>query len=81
LEDGKPEVVVTHEAPLCVELDRPGRDTQPTPKNLDNAFRICEHTPAHWYFGHHHILEDWEIQGTKFHCCGFHGEFVRSDNA
>ena len=76
LEDGKPEIVVTHEAPLCVTLDRPGRDTQPTPRNLQNALSYNDHAPAHWYFGHHHVKQDWEIEGINFHCCGLHGEFV-----
>jgi len=73
-----PEVVVTHDAPLCVEIYRHGatRDRQPTPRNLENALKHCGHAPAYWYFGHHHILKDWEIGLTKFSCCGFHGQYV-----
>jgi hypothetical protein len=71
-----PEVVVTHDAPLCVEIYRHGRDGQPTPRNLQNVLTHAGHAPVHWYFGHHHILKSWEVKGTEFHCCGFDGEWV-----
>jgi hypothetical protein len=74
-----PEIVITHDAPLCVELDRPGRDTQPTPRNLQNALKHSEHVPARWYFGHHHVLKSWVIDNIDFHCCGLHGEYQSSN--
>lgn len=75
MEADKPEVVVTHEAPLCVDLNRPGRDSQPTPRNLQNVLRHNDHTPARWYYGHHHCLDYNTIEGTTFACCGLHGQF------
>jgi hypothetical protein len=74
--EAKPEVVVTHEAPLRVEIGRLNRDTNPTPRALENALKHCEHKPARWYFGHHHMLDSWEIEETTFYCCGLHGEYV-----
>ena len=71
----KPEVVVAHEAPLRVDLSRPGRDSQPTPRNLENILRHCDHTPTHWYYGHHHCLNYNLIGKTTFVCCGLHGQF------
>jgi predicted MPP superfamily phosphohydrolase len=76
MEADQPEVVVTHEAPLCVELNRPGRDSQPTPRNLQNVLKHNEHTPAYWYYGHHHCLNYDTIEGTTFACCGLHGQFI-----
>ena len=73
-----PEIIITHEAPLCVELNRTGRDTQPTPRNLQNALKHSKHTPERWYFGHHHILQSWVVNNIDFHCCGFHGEYQSS---
>jgi len=79
METERPEVVITHDAPLCVEIDRINRDTNPTPRNLQNVLDYCDHTPVAWYFGHHHILQTWEVNGIKFQCCGFHGEYVTNE--
>ena len=73
-----PEIVVTHDAPICVEIYRQGRESVPTPRNLDNVLKHCDHTPTHWYFGHHHLLQSWNINGLDFHCCGLHGQWVES---
>jgi len=73
---GRPDIVVAHEAPLCVSLNRSGRDSQVTPKNLQNVIRLSNHRPAHYYFGHHHILENWDIDGTRYSCCGIGGEYA-----
>ena len=75
LESEKPDIVVTHDAPLSVPIFRNGRDSNPTPRNLDNAFRLSEHKPARWYFGHHHRLEEWQIDETRFICCGLNGQW------
>ncbi len=80
MEMARPEIVVTHDAPICVEIDRINRDTNPTPKNLQNVMDYCDHAPVDWYFGHHHVLQDWQIKGINFHCCGFHGEYKEGRN-
>ena len=72
----KPEVVVTHDAPLQIEIWKYNRNKSPTPKNLDNAFRLCEHKPDYWMFGHHHLVDDWVIGNTVFYCCGIEGDYV-----
>ncbi len=74
----QPEVVVTHEAPLRVEIKRMNRDSNPTPRTLENILKHCGHKPSRWYFGHHHIKEEWVNEGTTFYCCGVHGDYVVS---
>jgi 5-methylcytosine-specific restriction endonuclease McrA len=81
-EDKKPDVVVTHEAPLCVDCCGSGhtsmsvkREDQPTARNLQNIWKISTHRPARWYFGHHHVFEEWEVEGTTFRCCGLGGQY------
>ena len=75
LQNHKPEVVVTHDAPLRVTLGRMNRDNSPTPRTLENVIKHSDYAPARWYFGHHHIKEGWDIEGTKFYCCGLHGDY------
>jgi len=79
MESFKPDVVVTHEAPLRVNVNRADRYKNTTPRNLENVLKHCEHTPARWYFGHHHMLEQWDIEGTTFYCCGLHGQYYTTD--
>lgn len=76
LESERPEVVVTHEAPSRVPISKLNRDRMPTPRSLDNILLHGEHKPSRWYFGHHHIIEDWDISGIKFYCCGLHGGYL-----
>jgi hypothetical protein len=77
LEDEKPEVVVTHEAPSRIPIYKTNRDASPTPRNLENILRMSTHTPARWYFGHHHVKGSWTIDDVEFHCCGLDGEYVK----
>tara|TARA_B100000700_G_scaffold314480_1_gene401120 strand:+ start:106 stop:783 length:678 start_codon:yes stop_codon:yes gene_type:complete len=81
METARPEVVITHDAPLCIKIDRLDRDTNPTPRNLQNVLDYCDHTPVRWYFGHHHMLESWEVDGVKFSCCGLHGQYISSEES
>ena len=75
LEDEMPDVVVTHDAPLRVEIVRTQRDRAPTPTNLENVIRLSNFKPKMWYFGHHHRMNEWEIDGTTYSCCGLHGQY------
>jgi len=78
METHKPNIVVTHDAPVCVPVLRHGnRGEQPTPRGLDNVFSLSAHKPARWYFGHHHHLDSWIVGETEFHCCGLNGEWRR----
>lgn len=82
LADEKPDVVITHDAPLCIELYRYGpsgrvdRNSQPTPRNLQNALDASDHKPTEWYYGHHHLLRIDQVGETRFFGCGLHGEFM-----
>ena len=78
MEDFKPEVVVTHDAPLRISIKKYNRERNPTPQFLESVLKHCDHTPERWYFGHHHVVGEWNVEGTKFYCCGFHGEFYTS---
>ena len=74
MESEQPEVVVTHDAPSCVYIERTQRDRAPTPRSLDNVLRYSSHKPSRWYFGHHHRMDEWNIDGVSFICCGLHGQ-------
>ena len=74
--DSKPEVIISHEAPSRVDIKRINRDSAPTPRMLENALKLSGHKPARWYFGHHHVKEEWVIDATNFYCCGLHGEYI-----
>lgn len=76
MQNNKPEVIVTHDAPLRVSIDRVNRETSETPRTLENVLKLADHAPARWYFGHHHVKEEWSIEGTTFYCCGLHGDYI-----
>lgn len=78
MQNEKPEVVVTHDAPLRIKFERMNRDANPTPRTLENILKHAGHAPARWYFGHHHVKEEWAVDGTTFYCCGVHGEYLTS---
>ncbi len=71
----KPNTVITHEAPARIDLHRADRTKSSTVRDLENTYLISEHRPEFHYFGHHHLLEEWKIDGTTFACCGLHGEY------
>ncbi len=75
MESEKPSVVVTHDAPSCVPIKRTQRDRAPTPRNLNNVLLHSGHSPDVWYFGHHHTMDEWDIDGVLFKCCGLHGQY------
>ena len=77
LEYYEPEIVVTHDAPMCVNVPKIQRISNPTPQSLGRIFELSEHKPSKWYFGHHHIMNKWNIEHTEFICCGYHGEYVQ----
>lgn len=75
LNEEQPEVIISHDAPLRVPLFRVRRNQSYTPNMLEKVLRESKYQPDRWYFGHHHILEKWKINGTKFYCCGLQGKF------
>jgi hypothetical protein len=58
-----------------VQIVRSQRDRAPTPTNLDNVIKLSGFKPKTWYFGHHHRMDEWEIDGTAYSCCGLHGQY------
>lgn len=80
LDEGKPQVVVTHDVPLRVDMFRVGRDQNATPRNLENALKVSSHAPKKWYYGHHHVMDSCTIDGTTFMGCGIGGEYVKSND-
>lgn len=75
LEDDKPDTVISHDAPLRVDLFRIGRSESYTPNALERCYELSSHHPTYHYFGHHHIKQSWKIQDTTFYCCGIEGHF------
>tara|TARA_Y100000310_G_scaffold341817_1_gene442286 strand:+ start:1099 stop:1782 length:684 start_codon:yes stop_codon:yes gene_type:complete len=78
LEDERPEVVVTHDAPLRVQIVRSQRKRAATPNNLENIIRLSDYSPARWYFGHHHSMDEYEVEGVRYICCGLHGQYKQA---
>ena len=73
--DEKPEIVVTHECPFDVAQILQVRNPKQTmafgsvkPNDtsmaLNDMFRI--HRPKKWIFGHWHIRDSFELEGTRF---------------
>ncbi len=75
LERDRPDTVITHDAPLRVDIYRRRRKVSITPNMLENALKHSTHQPKRWYFGHHHLLKKWKIGKTRFFGCGLHGEY------
>jgi predicted phosphodiesterase len=75
LKDNHPQVVVSHDAPLRVDLFRAERENSTTPRMLEHSLKFSEYTPPLWVYGHHHLQQVDEIQGTKFVCCGLNGQW------
>jgi hypothetical protein len=78
LESEKPDVVVTHDAPVRVPIKRAQRHSNPTPKNLENIIKLSAHKPKVWYYGHHHTMDELEVDGVLYRCCGLHGQYKES---
>jgi Icc-related predicted phosphoesterase len=75
LEEHKPDTVVTHDAPARVEIYRMRRGQSITSNTLETILSLSDYKPKNWVFGHHHLLERWKVEGTKFFCCGLHGQY------
>lgn len=77
-DEAKPEIVITHDCPWSVKIYHdPNPST--TRDTLEQVWKHIDHKPKLWYFGHHHLLQEWEIQNTKFRCCGIEGHFWFDD--
>lgn len=74
--DRKPEIVLTHEAPASViplvlrnfmlrPYKKPCMDSR-TSQALQAMLDI--HQPKQWFFGHHHISCQYQVQNTAFRC-------------
>jgi len=80
-----PDVVVSHDAPLVVSLPYSRRDREGgiphTFSRIQGLFRGGVREPALWVFGHHHVLDRWDVGRTTFLCCGQGGDYATSDLA
>jgi len=74
IESEKPDVIVAHDAPRFIEIYRVDNRNSVTPNTLQQIFDSIQHKPQTYFFGHHHILQDWNVNGTHFLCCGIEGE-------
>ena len=75
----KPQVVVTHDAPLRVALDREDREKSTTPRTLEQIVATSEHKPRYWMLGHHHELSETTIEDTTYFCTGVNGQYIILD--
>ena len=68
--ESKPEVVVTHDAPVEVvnriHTSHHRFDDSFTQRYLQNMFE--QHQPKYWFFGHHHVSWSETVNGTIFRC-------------
>ena len=71
----KPNTIVSHDAPLRIPFERMRRNQSITAGGLEYAYRKSKHRPRRHYFGHHHKLKQYKDSGTKFYCCGLHGQY------
>jgi len=76
LENHKPEVVVTHDAPLFLPIAGYQRNNSPTPRNLENIIKLSSHKPTYHVYGHHHLLQEDLIDGITYKCCGLGGQYI-----
>lgn len=79
LQEHQPDTVVSHDAPLRVRLFRVRRNQSRTPNLFEKCLSKAKYYPRRWYFGHHHLLEQWKVSGIKFYCCGLAGEYWLRD--
>lgn len=63
----KPDIVISHDCPTSVlsMLHSQIIETR-TGQLLETMLK--EHRPKHWYFAHHHVGWQGDIQGTHFRC-------------
>jgi predicted phosphodiesterase len=65
----KPNIVISHEPPVVAHAAiRKGLEvnSSKTSQALQSMWEI--HKPNYWYFGHHHLILNKNIQGTNFVC-------------
>ena len=63
----KPDIVISHEAPLMINQEMYRNTiTSRTSQLLDAMFNV--HQPKNWYFGHHHNSFELKIDKTFFRC-------------
>jgi Icc-related predicted phosphoesterase len=76
----KPDIMITHDAPLNHRPPRTGvctlsgLPTTYTSEQLQNVYNVCSHKPRLWFYGHHHHLTMSSNDNTDFLCCGIEGE-------
>tara|TARA_R110002126_G_scaffold47318_12_gene132521 strand:- start:4302 stop:5045 length:744 start_codon:yes stop_codon:yes gene_type:complete len=74
MEARKPDVVVTHDVPTCIDIYGDQRRGDPTAHGFKRILDMSTHRPKRWFFGHHHLLEEWASDYLfSFYCCGKDG--------
>ena len=89
LETNKPRYVFTHDGPQFAHHARgseinplSGLRTDEIARAFETIWKISDHKPERWFFGHHHELTTVVEGPTSFHCCGLHGQgFVLDEEA
>lgn len=67
----KPDIIVSHDAPARIVLEMYPKDHPGVvPEYLEQLCTTAEENHINvtdWYFGHHHIDDDLELEGIRYH--------------
>lgn len=71
------DVIVSHDCPTEVMTHQ--KYYEEWSKNgvsqfFDSVLESATKKPKHWFFGHHHDFNMWQIDDIDYYCCGKHGE-------
>ena len=71
LMEQKPDIIVSHDAPARIVLEMYPKDHPGVvPEYLEQLCTTAEENHikvTDWYFGHHHIDDDLELEGIRYH--------------
>ena len=71
------DIIVTHDCPGFLMRDKKYHklwSKNGVPQFLKDTIENSDTKPVSWFFGHHHDHSSWDIDSTKYYCCGKHGE-------
>jgi len=66
----RPNTVLSHEAPTSVVRLIHGEEARPSRTSDLLEAMLAAHSPARWFFGHHHVRWQADHLGTRFRCLG-----------
>lgn len=69
--DGKLDAIFSHEHPASIPYSEERYNSHVIGKGDKNALQALkdEYLPDFWFFGHHHVPDQGEVDGTSWFCC------------